>query len=148
MKLSPSTVASLHDALNKIVTLSTGEEDQWLSTDFYFMPDRDNGHLLITDDNDTEIAQAQIPEWAGYTGDDFYTKAEAALLEAIKEANKEGELERLAVWMPYSFVLVDEDRESICDLLLVDDDTLVVTDSLLKGLDTELNEFIEKLLKE
>ena len=148
MKLSPSTVASLHDALNKIVTLYTGEEDQLLSTDFYFMPDKDNGHLLITDDNDTEIAQAQIPEWAGYTGDDFYTKAEAALLEAIKEANKEGELERLAVWMPYSFVLVDEDRESICDLLLVDDDTLVVTDSLLKGLDTELNEFIEKLLKE
>lgn len=148
MKLSPSTVASLHDALNKIVTLYTGEEDQLLSTDFYFMPDRDNGRLLITDDNDTEIAQALVPEWAGYTGDDFYTKAEAALLEAIKVANKDGELERLAVWMPYSFVLVDEDRESICDLLLVDDDTLVVTDSLLKGLDVELNEFIEKLLKE
>ena len=148
MKLSPSTVASLHDALNKIVTLYTGEEDQLLSTDFYFMPDRDNGRLLITDDNDTEIAQALVPEWAGYTGDDFYTKAEAALLEAIKVANKDGELERLAVWMPYSFVLVDEDRESICDLLLVDDDTLVVTDSLLKGLDIELNEFIEKLLKE
>ena len=148
MKLSPSTVASLHDALNKIVTLYTGEEDQLLSTDFYFMPDRDNGRLLITDDNDTEIAQALVPEWAGYTGDDFYTKAEAALLEAIKVANKDGELERLAVWMPYSFVLVDEDRESICDLLLVDDDTLVVTDSLLKDLDVELNEFIEKLLKE
>ena len=148
MKLSPSTVASLHDALNKIVTLYTCEEDKLFSTDFYFMPDRDNGRLLITDDNDTEIAQALVPEWAGYTGDDFYTKAEAALLEAIKVANKDGELERLAVWMPYSFVLVDEDRESICDLLLVDDDTLVVTDSLLKGLDIELNEFIEKLLKE
>ena len=148
MKLSPSTVASLHDALNKIVTLYTGEEDQLLSTDFYFMPDRDNGRLLITDDNDTEIAQALVPEWAGYTGDDFYTKAEATLLEAIKVANKDGELERLAVWMPYSFVLVDEERETITDLLLVDDDTLLVKKGLMVGLNEELNKFIEDLLND
>lgn len=148
MKLSPSTLASLHDALCKIVTLYAGEEDQLISTDFYFMPDRDNGRLLITDDNDAEIAQVQVPEWAAYTGDDFYAQAEANLHDAIKEANNEGALERLAVWMPYSFVLVDEERESICDLLLVDDDTLLVTDSLLQGLDKELNDFIEKLLEE
>lgn len=148
MKLSPATLASLHDALCQIATLYAGEEDQLITTDFYFMPDRDNGCLLITDDNDAEIAQAQVPEWAAYTGDDFYAQAEANLRDAIKEANKEGALERLAVWMPYSFVLVDEERESICDLLLVDDDTLLVTDSLLQGLDKELNDFIEKLLEE
>jgi hypothetical protein len=71
---------------------------------------------------------------------------EADLREAIAGANANGELERLAVWMPYSFVLVDEERETIADLLLVDEDTLLVTDSLLEGLNEELNSFLEQLL--
>ena len=67
---------------------------------------------------------------------------------AIQRANVDGDLERLAVWMPYSFVLVDEERETITDLLLIDNDTLLVTDSLLQGLDEELNVFLEKLMSE
>jgi hypothetical protein len=71
---------------------------------------------------------------------------EADLQCIIKEVNAEGDLERLAVWMPYSFVLVDEERETVADLLLVDDDTLLVTDSLLQGLDEDLNRFLEELM--
>ena len=148
MKLCSTSAASLHDALTKIATIYAGEEDQLLSTDFYFLPDKDKGSLTITDDSDKEIAQAEVPEWHDYPSDNFYTKVETDLREAIKEANKEGELERLAVWMPYSFVLVDQERESICELLLVDDDTLLVTDGLLEGLDKELNEFLESLLED
>ena len=70
------------------------------------------------------------------------------LTEVIEAVNVEGELERLAVWMPYSFVLVDEERETIADLLLVDDDTLLVKKGLLAGLDEELNKFITDLLSE
>ena len=148
MTLSSNSAILLHDALCKIATLYAGEEDQLISTDFYFMPDKESGRLLITDDNDMEIAQMEIPEWTECAPEEFYTEVEKTLREAIKGANAEGELERLAVWMPYSFVLVDENRESVCDLLLVDDDTLIVTDSLLKGLDKELNDFIEQLLEE
>ena len=148
MKLSSTSAASLHDALSRIATIYTGEEDQLLSTDFYFSPDKDNGVLIITDDNDKELAKAEVPEWCEYTSDDFYSLTEADLRTAIKEANKEGELERLAVWMPYSFVLVDKNHESICELLLVDNDTLLVTEGLLEGLDKELNEFLESLLED
>lgn len=148
MTLSSNSVTLLHDALCKIATLYAGEEDQLVSTDFYFMPDRENGCLFITDDNDVEIAQVEIPEWKECVSEGFYAEVESTLREAIKGANADGELERLAVWMPYSFVLVDENRESVCDLLLVDDDTLLVTDSLLKGLDKELNDFIAQLLEE
>ncbi len=148
MKLSPSSTASLHDALCRIATLYAGEDDQLLTTDFYFKPDMDSGILLITDDNDEEIARAEVPEWKACDQETFYAEVEETLREAIKKANTEGELERLAVWMPYSFVLVDNDYESICELLLVDNDTLLVTDSLLEGLDKELNAFIEQLLKE
>lgn len=147
MKLSPTSTAALNAALCKISALYSGEEDQLLSTDFYFMPSQE-GRLYVFNDNDEEIAIAEVPEWKEYQYETFYTEVETELREAIKAANGEGELERLAVWMPYSFVLVDEERESIAELLLVDEDTLLVTDSLLEGLDDELNAFIDKLLNE
>ena len=132
----------------KIVELYSGEDDQLVSTDFYLMPLREEGALRVFNDNDEEIAVATVPEWADYVGEDFYREVEANLQNVIREVNAEGDLERLAVWMPYSFVLVDEERETIGDLLLVDDDMLLVTDSLLQGLDEDLNRFLEELMTE
>ena len=112
------------------------------------MPLREEGALRVFNDNDEEIAVATVPEWADYVGEDFYREVEANLQNVIREVNAGGDLERLAVWMPYSFVLVDEERETIGDLLLVDDDTRLVTDSLLQGLDEDLNRFLEELMTE
>lgn len=148
MKLSSSSAASLHEVLHKIVQIYTSEEDQLVSTDFYFQPSHTDGKLSVFNDNDEEIANTTIAEWAQYTPEAFYSEVEADLSTAIAEANTEGNLERLAVWMPYSLVLVDEERETIADLLLVDDDALLVTKGLMAGLDEELNKFIEELLSE
>lgn len=148
MKLTTSSAASLREALCKIVELYSGEDDQLVSTDFYLMPLREEGVLRVFNDDDEEIALATVPEWADYVDEDFYQKAETHLQDVIREVNAEGDLERLAVWMPYSFVLVDEERETIGDLLLVDNDTLLVTDSLLQGLDEDLNRFLEELMTE
>ena len=134
--------------MRKIVEQYSGEEDQLLSTDFYIQPLRESGKLSIFNDNDEEVACAQVPEWEEYAAEEFYDAVTADLTAVIDEVNAEGELERLAVWMPYSFVLVDEERETIADLLLVDDDTLLVKKGLLAGLDEELNKFIEDLLND
>lgn len=59
-----------------------------------------------------------------------------------------GVLDKLAIMKPYSFVLVDEDRETVTELLLIDDeDTLLLNDELLKGLDEELDAFLKDLLE-
>ena len=147
MKLAPSSTASLHAALAKIAELYSGEEDQLVSTDFYLMPSSE-GTLGVYNDEDEAIATAEVPEWETYEPDTFYADVEADLREAIAGANANGELERLAVWMPYSFVLVDDERETVADLLLVDEDTLLVTNSLLDGLNEELNSFLDQLLKD
>ena len=52
MNLTPSSAASLGEAFRKIVELYTGEEDQLLSTDFYFQPLRESGKLAVFNDND------------------------------------------------------------------------------------------------
>lgn len=147
MKLAPSSTASIHAALTKIAELYSGEEDQLVSTDFYLMPSSE-GTLCVYNDEDEAIATAEVPEWETYEPDTFYADVEADLREAIAGANANGELERLAVWMPYSFVLVDDERETVADLLLVDEDTLLVTNSLLDGLNEELNSFLDQLLKD
>lgn len=146
MELTPSSAASIHGALRKITELYSGEEDQLLSTDFYFQPLQEEGKLIVFNDNDEEIASIDIPEWQEYAPDTFYDVVTAQLTTAIETANTKGDLERLAVWMPYSFVLVDEVRETITDLLLVDDDTLLIKKGLMAGLNEELNKFIEELL--
>lgn len=148
MKLTPASQAEIGKALQTVISLYAGEEDLSVSTDFYFQPQREEGTLTIFNDEEQAIAVASIPEWTEAEEATFYDEVGDCLKEAIEKANGDGSLERLAVWMPYSFVLVDDERETICDLLLVDDDTLVVTDSLLKGLNEELNSFLEQLLKE
>ena len=58
-----------------------------------------------------------------------------------------GDFDKLTLMKPYSFVLVDEDKETIAELLLMDDDTLLVNEELLKGLDEELDAFLKDLLE-
>ena len=147
MNLTPASAAAISEALNKIARLYSGEEAQLVSTDFYLQP-LSEGRLAVFNDNDEEIATATVPEWESYNADTFYDQVTEDLTAAIEAANADGELERLAVWMPYSFVLVDEERETITDLLLVDDDTLLMKKGLMTGLDEELNRFIEELLND
>jgi hypothetical protein len=59
----------------------------------------------------------------------------------------EGRLEGLSLLKPYSFVLVDDEKETVAELLLVDDDTLMLSSELLEGLDEELDDFLKKLLE-
>lgn len=62
----------------------------------------------------------------------------------IKEG---GGFDKLAIFKPYPFVLIDEDEEAISDPLLVGDNALLVNDELLRGLDKELDDFLKNLLE-
>ena len=54
----------------------------------------------------------------------------------------------MSVLKPYSFVLEDDDREAIEELYLVDDDIVILNDELMADLDKDLDDFLDKLLKE
>ena len=88
-----------------------------------------------------------IDEWSAYESDDFYENAERVLRPILCRMKDNGDFDKLTILKPYSFVLVDEDRETVAELLLIDDDTLLVNDELLKGLDEELDSFLKELLE-
>ena len=99
-------------------------------------------YLLIVVTNQSRIGRGY------YSEDDFYTIVERILRGEINALKDTGVLDKLAIMKPYSFVLVDEDRETVTELLLIDDeDTLLLNDELLKGLDEELDAFLKDLLE-
>lgn len=146
MKLSIQSHQLIESALREAVSRFTAENEQTVVTDIHLQPKQGSGELTIFDDDDEELAQIIVDEWTDYNQDNFYEDTERLLRSEINKLKDEGIFENLTILKPYSLVLVDEDKESIADLLLVDDDTMLVSEELLKGLDEELDQFLKDLL--
>ncbi len=148
MKLSAQSHASIASSLREAIDKYTTDGERTIVTDIHLQPKQDSGELIIFNDDDEELSRTIIEEWVDYSEDDFYAIAERVLRGEINSLKEVGVLEKLAILKPYSFVLVDEDKETITELLLIDDeDTLLLNDELLKGLDEELDAFLKDLLE-
>ena len=148
MKMSEQSRASIVSALKTALCRYASEGDETVVTDIHLQPNSESGELIIFDDDDQELSRTIINEWVEYESDDFYTVVEPILRAEVEALKESGKLERLCLMKPYSFVLVDEDKETVAELLLVDeDDTLLLNDELLKGLDEELDAFLKDLLE-
>lgn len=148
MKMSEQSRASIVSALKTALCRYTSEGDETVVTDIHLQPNSESGELIIFDDDDQELSRTIINEWVEYESDDFYTVVEPILRAEVEALKESGKLEKLCLMKPYSFVLVDEDKETVAELLLVDEnDTLLLNDELLKGLDEELDAFLKDLLE-
>lgn len=148
MKMSEQSRASIVSALKTALCRYASEGDETVVTDIHLQPNSESGELIIFDDDDQELSRTIINEWIEYESDDFYTVVEPILRAEVEALKESGKLEKLCLMKPYSFVLVDEDKETVAELLLVDeDDTLLLNDELLKGLDEELDAFLKDLLE-
>ena len=147
MKLSDASKKIIRDALLKALTHFKGESDMDAVTDIYLQPNQITAMLVIYDDDDRELAHTKVNEWVSYESDDFDEEVQKLLTAILGELKAQGALDNLHILKPFSFVQVDEHKETVAELLLVDDDTLLVNDELLKGLDDELNAFLKDLLE-
>ena len=147
MKLSQQSLSTIESAIQKAAGKYGCGCDQTAVTDIHLQPDQTSGQLTIYNDDDEELANVMIEEWATYDGDDFMENVEPNLKSILCRMKDAGDFDKVTILKPYSFVLVDEDKETVAELLLIDDDTLLVDDELLKGLDKELDEFLKNLLE-
>ena len=148
MKMSEQSRASIVSALKTALCRYASEGDETVVTDIHLQPNSESGELIIFDDDDQELSRTIINEGVEYESDDFYTVVEPILRAEVEALKESGKLEKLCLMKPYSFVLVDEDKETVAELLLVDEDeTLLLNDELLKGLDEELDAFLKDLLE-
>ena len=146
MSISKQSREALLDAILAI-TDTLGRAESATVTDLYFQVDRATGTLTIFDDDDRELSQATIEEWKENTQEQP-AAIEKTLRTELVQMQKVGLFDKMNILKPYSCTLVDEEKETIVDLIYMDDDTLVLDSELLKGLDEEMNEFLKQLLEE
>jgi len=147
MKLSQQSLSIIEATIKKAVAKYTCNCEQSVVTDIYFQAEQSSGQLTIYNDDEDILAHVLIEEWTSYDSDDFLEKVENVLRNTICKMKEAGEFNKVTILKPYSFVLVDEEKETVAELLLMDDDTLLINDELLKGLDKELDDFLKDLLE-
>ena len=144
MSLSRETKEMLQNAIAKMVSKYISAEESNV-TDFHIRVNGENGELTVFDDDDNTLARVHIKEWEGEHNEAVYEKE---LQSILAKMHREGTFDSLNIVKPYSFVLTDEDGQSIVDLLIIDDDTLILSADLLEGFDEEMNAFLKELLEE
>lgn len=147
MKLSQSALSLLEETIKRAIGKYTCGCEQTIVTDIHLQANQNSGEFFLFDDDDQELANATIEEWMTYENDDFYESIERILSSLLCNMKNQGTFDKLTIMKPFSFVLVDDDKETIAELLLLDDDTLLVNEELLKGLDEELDAFLKDLLE-
>ncbi len=147
MKLSQSALSLLEETIKRAIGKYTCGCEQTIVTDIHLQANQNSGEFFLFDDDDQELANATIEEWMTYENDDFYENIERILSSLLCNMKNQGIFDKLTIMKPFSFVLVDDDKETLAELLLLDDDTLLVNEELLKGLDEELDAFLKDLLE-
>ena len=146
MKATEQTLQQVERAFRKVADKFPPEEEAILMTDIHLRVNQDSGELTAFDDDDKEITRCVIEQWIENKDDNFYNDVAATLRSVLNKHKKQ--VEMMSILKPFSFVLEDDERESITELYLVDDDTVIIDEELMSGLDKDLDDFLEKLLDE
>lgn len=115
-------------------------------TDIHMQVKPESAELLTYNDDMEELDRAVIEQWLEPIEEDLYEIAATAIKQCLHQLRNE--VEAMNILHPFSFVLMGEDGETICDLYLVDDENLMLDTELLKGLDKELDDFLVQLMKD
>lgn len=143
MDFSEQTSRQIERALRKVSSKFPADAECRPLTDLYIQVKQESGELLVFDDNDTELTRCVVEDWIGNNSETFYDELPAALSALFGSLSDV--CDNIALLRPYSFVLIGEDKETIADLYLVDDDTIVLSGDLMEGLDEDLDGFWEEL---
>lgn len=144
--------SQLQRMLSKVAQKFPATEETAIMTDIHIRINQDTGDVMVFDDDEQEITRIVVEEWIGNTDNesDFYHKA-SNMLRSLLEKENDGICfgKSLGIIMPYNFVLEDEQGEHIDELYIADnEDTIIMSSSLMEGLEEELDNFLDTLMKE
>jgi hypothetical protein len=145
-KLSEQTSQQIERFIKKISQKFPLQNDCAPVTDIHIRVVQESGEMLAFDDDENEITRCVVEEWIGNTDENFYENVKDTLTSAFKTFSTI--LDNMGILKPYSFVLENEDKESIAELYIADDDTVIIGSELMADLDSDLNTFLEHLLNE
>jgi hypothetical protein len=145
MKATEQTLQQIDRALRKTAEKFPPTEEAAVMTDIHVRVTQETGELMTFDDDDRELMRCVVEQWIDNKDDDFYDVVAADVKGSI--IRLKDLLENLSILKPYSFVLEDDDCESLQELYVVDDDIGIIDPVSLESLDGDLDEFLDNLLK-
>ena len=145
MKTTEETILQLERFIKKIVQKFPVVDEPTVMTDIHLSLSQDTGELLAFDDNDDEITRCVVNDWIDSKEPDFYDGAADVLRTVIRRLHDS--VDNMCILKPYSFVLENDDREHVSELYLVDSDIKIIGGDLVKGLDEDLDKFLDDLLR-
>ena len=146
MKPSEQTIQQIERALRKIAAKFPPENEAEIMTDIHIRVSQDTGEIRAYNDDEEELDRCVVEEWINNPDENFYQEIPPILRKCIEKLKDT--VEGMSILKPFSLVLEDDDKESVAELYLVDDETVIIDPDLMEGLEDDLNSFLEKLLKE
>lgn len=146
MTATEQTKQSLERFFNKIAQKLPSCDEPSLMSDIHVRVSQESGDVMAFDDDENEITRCVVEPWIDNKEDDFYDKVTSQLRQQMTAMSQV--VEGLGVMKPYSYVLEDDDKDSIAELYVVDDDTIIVGGDLMDGLDEDLDYFFNQLMDE
>ena len=146
MKANEQTLQEVERAIRKVADKFPATEEASMLTDIHLRVNQETGELVAFDDDDNEINRCIVEQWIDNKDDTFYADVASTLRMVLNKHQQQ--IEAMSILKPYSFVLEDEDHESLEELYVVDDDTVIIDEELMANLDKDLDDFLNKLLKE
>jgi transcription elongation factor len=145
MKANEQTIQQIDRFIGKLTQKFPADNEQVPMTDIHVRVSQESGDLMAFDDDDQEITRCVVEEWIDNKDDNFYQSV--ALVMRQELCHQKNLVENLGIIKPYNFVLEDDDRESIAELYVVDDDTVIIGGDLMEGLEDDLNDFFKRLFE-
>ena len=146
MKANEQTLQQVERALRKVADKFPPTEEASQLTDIHLRVSQESGELMAFDDDDKEITRCVVEQWIDNKEDTFYKDVATVIRNILNKQKKQ--VEAMSILKPYSFVLEDEDHENLEELYLVDDDTVIIDEDLMKDLESDLDNFLNNLLKD
>ncbi len=146
MKATEQTIQQVDRAIRKIAQKFPADNESSIITDIHLRVSQDSGELRAYDDGDEEITRIVVEQWMNDKDDHFFDRITKFLREELKK-NYEI-IDQMGILKPYSFVLEDEDGEHSAELYIADDDTIIAGGDLMAGLDQDLDQFFDDIMKE
>lgn len=146
IKPSEQTTQQIERFLKKIAQKFPANDDASMVTDIHVRVSQESGEMVAFDDDDKEITRCVVEQWIGNNDEDFYEGVESTLQKSMNAFSKL--IDNLGILKPYSFVLENDEKEIIGELFIADDDTVIIGKDLMEGLDSDLDSFLDNLLKE
>lgn len=146
MNTNEQTLQQIERAIRKIADKFPATEEASIMTDIHIRVNQETGEMVAFNDDDNEINRCVVEQWINNTEDNFYDQIVSVIRKSLMK--HKDIIEQMSILKPFSFVLENDDKESVEELYLVDDETVIIDPDLMEGLDEDLDAFLEKLLKE